>query len=331
MFRKRLAVAAVATAVFVFMLSGCFKNPTDPFTGTGGGGSATLLTNTTDTHTTEISALASQATAQGIYVSVVDQDGNPLNPAYFNGANFQINYLGQTIQGGTITVSTASSAGQSISTALTMDYSGSMSSQSIIDMESAANTFVNNMQAADRGEIIKFDDTILLIQGFTADKAALHTAINLNPSLGGSTALFDSIYMGVTHTAHESGQRAVVAFTDGGENSSTHYPYSAKQQLINDVRATGVPVYAVGLGLYPGSSDEINLQDIANQTGGRYYYAPTSSQLGQIYQQIAQIFNNTMIITWPTFTYQSGATVQLTITYMCATGTYTTTANITLP
>ena len=70
---------------------------------------------------------------------------------------------------------------------------------------------------------------------------------------------------------------------------------------------------------------------IAAQTGGRYFLAPTSADLAQIYNQIAQLFNNTMIISWPNYTYISGAELALTVTYICHNGTYTTSVDVTLP
>jgi len=314
--KKNLARALGLAALFALALTGCFKNPTDPFSGVSG----------SDSTTSAISALASQVTAQGIYISVVDQDGNPISPSNFSGANFQVTYNGQSIPSGSITVSTASGVGQSISSALVMDYSGSMYSTDITNMETAATTFVNNMQPADRGEIIKFSDYPEISQSYTGDKNALRTAITTSPSLvGGVTAFWDATYMGITTTALETGQRAVVAFTDGYENNST--VITSQAQLITQARSYGVPVHTVGL----GSADTMGLQEIANQTGGRYFYAPTSAQLGQIYQQISQIFTNTMIISWPSFTYQAGAVVQITITYVSSSGTFTSTTSIVLP
>lgn len=324
-YRKvRIVLPVVALAGIGLALAGCFKSPTDPNLGTGGGGNVPNVSS--DHTTTAISALASQANANGIYLSIVNQNGDPITASNLTGSNFQVNYNGTNVASGSLTLSTASSAGQAISSSLVLDYSGSMSSTSISDMETAATTFVNNMQAADRGEIIKFSDYPVIEQAYTSDKNALRTAITRPTSIaGGVTAFWDATYMGITATTHETGQRAVVAFTDGYENNST--VITSQAQLISEARSNGVPVFTVGL----GSADTTGLQDIATQTGGRYYYAPTSAQLAQIYQQIAQIFSNTIIISWPSFTYISGATVNITVTYVCANGTFTSSTSIVLP
>lgn len=303
-------------------LSGCFSNPVDPITSAAGGGGGNIPVNTGDRTTTAIDASYSQADSNGVYISVRDQQGNALGASYFQGANFQVNYNGTQIPSGSVTVSTASSSGQSISSSLVLDYSGSMSGYTG-DLETAAVSFVNNMQSADRGEVIKFDDTIQHVQAYTGDKNALRTAITNTVSLSGLTAFYDATYLGVTNTIPESGQRAVVAFTDGQDNSSTH----SMSELIQYARNSGIPIYTIGF----GSADSTTLQSIATQTNGLCAIAGASTDLSTIYQRIAGILNNTLIITWPSFVYQSGATITITVTYACGTGTYTSTVNIVLP
>lgn len=329
--QKRLRALDIGFVMILGLaLAGCFSNPVDPVTSNGSGG-GNIPVNTADNTTTSIDSSYSQADNQGIYISVRDQNGDPLGASHFTSDNFQVVYNGAQINSGSITVSTASGSGQSISSSLVLDYSGSMGAQDITDMENAAVTFVGNMQAADQGEIIKFGSTVIVEQIYTVDKSALSAAITGTSLASGMTALFDAIWQGVTDTRTQSGQRAVVAFTDGGENASVTYTSSMLTNLISDVRATGVPVYTIGLGLTPGSSSEQDLQDIANQTNGVYYYAPTSAELATIYSRIAQIFNNTLIISWPSFVYRSGDTIVITVTYSCNTGTYTSTINIVLP
>ncbi len=322
----RVLFSLVAVAALTWSLTGCFKNPTDPHY-IGGGGyhddDDVVVINAGDTSTTGITAASSQATSQGVYLSVQDQNGNPITASYFTGQNFQITYNGALIPSGSITVTTAGGSGRSISSSLVLDYSDSMGSQDIVDMENASAIFVNNMQAADRGAIIKFGSYVYREQAYTSTKSLLITAITGTTSASGATALYDAIYMGLTDTALESGQRAVVAFTDGYENNSTYM----QSDIVGYAQSQGIPIYTIGLGY----ADSASLQTIATQTNGQYYEAPDSTQLAAIYQQIARIFTNTLIISWPSFVYQSGAVVSITITYSCATGTYTSMVIITLP
>jgi len=270
----RLSFAAAA--VFFITMAGCFNNPVDPITG-GGSGGGTIPVNSSDATTSSVTAGYSQANDQGIFISVRDQNGDALNAAYFNNASFAVNYNGTQIAAGSISVATASGSGQSISSSLVLDYSGSMGSQDITDMENAAVTFVNNMQAADRGEVIKFGSSVVREMSYTADKSALSTVITGPTTAGGSTALYDAVYMGLTDTAQESGQRAVIAFTDGYENASSH----SLTDIVGYAQNNSIPIYTVGL----GGADSTTLQSIATQTYGLYYEAPTSAELATIYSR----------------------------------------------
>jgi len=281
------------------------------------------LSNMSDQETTAISATAS-ASPKGVYLSVANQRGNALLASSFGGGNLLVTYNNAHIPSGSIQVGTSNSTGQSISSSLVLDYSGSMLGSQKKDMEAAASTFVNNMHSTDCGEIIKFGTNVVVEQPYTSDKSALISAITGSTQAGGTTALWDAIYQGILDTSAESGQRAVVAFTDGGENASSLI--RSQSDLITQARNWNIPIYTIGFGYA-----DRGLPVIAAQTGGRYFLAPTSADLAQIYNQIAQLFNNTMIISWPNYTYISGAELALTVTYICHNGTYTTSVDVTLP
>lgn len=312
---------AVTVGLVSAVLSGCaFKSPMDPNIGVGSGD---LAVNTGDRTTTAIEATHSQVSTQGVFLSVRDQEGNALGSNWFNSGNLQVAYNDTVIPAGSITVTTASGSGQSISSSLVLDYSGSMSSQNVMDMETGATSFVNNMQSADRGEVIKFASDVHVVQGYTSDKSALRSAITATTTDRGSTSLYDGIEQGLQDTRNESGQLAIVAFTDGGDNDSV----ATQTSIIANARSFGIPIFTVGL----GSASTSSLQSIATQTNGQYYYAPDSAQLAAIYQQIANIFNNTLIISWPSFSPVSGDRIVVTVTYVTASDSFTTSVVITIP
>ena len=73
-----------------------------------------------------------------------------------------------------------------------MDYSGSMGSQDIADMETAVKKFIRLKKAIDQLEIVKFDDYIYVAQRFTTDTSKLIHAVDSVYNLGGSTAFWDA-------------------------------------------------------------------------------------------------------------------------------------------
>ncbi len=184
---------------------------------------------------------------------------------------------------------------QKVNVAMAMDYSGSMSTQAIKDMETAANTFVNLMETNDEGAIFKFSSYVQKMIGFTPDKNALHNAINTAfPGASQNTALYDAIYNAVSEAIGKSGRKAVLALTDGKDNVSQHTDVNV---IISHANQYSTPVFTIGLG---SSINETILKRIATETGGEYYRAPTSSDLEKIYQKISEYLRNQYLITYTT-------------------------------
>lgn len=276
---------------------------------------------------------------------VTDQDGNAITGLAASNVTARIRWGTADSLSGSITIQTMSQSGKNIAAALTMDYSGSMyygpidnasgRYVRIKDMETAVKTFVTAMGSQDRAEIIKFGSNtdINVVQAFTSDKTLLARAADTLSFDRGSTALYSSIVRGVLDASTQSSSsyaRAVIAFTDGGENDS---PMS-RDSIFRASRRNAIPVYTVGLldssyhSTPPGAySDERDLVQIADSTGGFYFYAPNASQLLQIYQRISGQLTNayTITITWPSTGLPvagTQVTVTIRITYQGFTSTF---------
>ncbi|HVZ67574.1 MAG TPA: VWA domain-containing protein [Patescibacteria group bacterium] len=90
-------------------------------------------------------------------------------------------------------------------------------------------------------------------------------------------------------------KNAVILLTDGRANSSigstgfnnqTQAEAAAISEAKAGATANGTVYFTIGLGSQVNSAF---LQQIATQTGGKYFYAPTANDLQSIYQQISQI------------------------------------------
>jgi len=212
------------------------------------------------------------------------------------------------------------------STSLVIDRSGSMEGeygddQPLIDAKKAAKTFVNLMTYNDRAEIISFASYARVDQYFTNDKQDLIDAIEGLSAYGG-TALYDGIWQGLDDTAEETNSRkAVVALTDGGENSSYSYHGGSywgnpdNSLVIAHAQSLNIPVYTIGLAGYDFTREKVvkdyttseaDLQEIARETDGEYFYAPTPADLENIYQKITMRVENQYIITFIDNTGLSG-------------------------
>ncbi len=267
-----------------------------------------------------------------IYVSVIDP-GN--NVPMIGADNFGLEINGNPINKENIkSVEQAfGEVSKPASISLVIDRSGSMEGeysddQPLNDAKTGAKAFVNFMDFADRAEVISFGDDATVDQPFTSDKVALNYAIDDLYSNGG-TALYDAIWKGIEDTANETNTcKAVIALTDGGENysSSAHgggdynfddgtwWEYPDNSLLINKAKELNIPIYTIGLQgfnftreniLRDYSTTENDLEEIAYGTGGEYFYAPTSSKLEGIYEDIKQRIEQQYIIT---FTDDTGVT-----------------------
>ena len=176
----------------------------------------------------------------------------------------------------TLTFTTMTGGGQSgplknVAAALVLDKSGSMYFDKVASLETATRMFVNTEAAAstsNKAAVVNFDNTVeLTAPMMTVDNhAALEAAINKDLSQG-ATALFDAIVAGVSEASKEAPSssmvRAVVALTDGGENSSLYYHSTA--EVINASVAANIPVYTVGLYSFSSEAEIVN-----SFTGGTY-------------------------------------------------------------
>lgn len=166
-----------------------------------------------------------------------------------------------------------------LSVALVMDYSGSMIDY-FDEAEEAAKVFVRQMKPNDRVAVFKFSGDCYLMQDFTSDTTLLIRAIEKDSTSYSGTYLYDAIYRAITEILDEPERRIVIAYTDGRDHRKGH----TLEEVIGYARTHRVPVYTIGL-FGTGPQHEI-LQQIANQTGGLYYFAPAVETLKTIYRQI---------------------------------------------
>ncbi|MGB2989465.1 MAG: FlgD immunoglobulin-like domain containing protein [Candidatus Zixiibacteriota bacterium] len=179
---------------------------------------------------------------------------------------------------------------------LVIDKSGSMAQGGypMDDAKEAAKAFVRRKGPDDRIAVVAYSTCVDTVSGFTSDTLMLITRINsMTPS--GRTALFDGFWLGTDLTCAESNVAAVIGFSDGGENESQScWPppdgrydpegYFDDCNLVSSYAVScGFPIHTIGLGrdVWPEP-----LICLAENTGGRYYYAPSAEELDSIYAQI---------------------------------------------
>ena len=185
----------------------------------------------------------------------------------------------------------------------------------IDEMQVAAVSFVNKLTAPpDEAEIIRFAKGVEPVPApvFTSNVAILEAAINADPNINpvdfrDGTAMYDAVSQAVADTAARGidRRRAVVVIADGRDNSS----FIDLNEIIDQALEEGVPVFTIGL----GDVNAENMQQLADETGGQYYYAPDEGDLDAIYDQISTIISSQYTLAYASPSSSCGDIISLDV------------------
>lgn len=227
-----------------------------------------------------------------LYVSVRDEEGRPVTG--LSSADFAVTEDGAPVE----LAEFAGGGAAPVSAALVIDRSGSMEDDDKIDgAREAAAAFVELMRPGDRAALIAFNEDVELVEPFSDNPAELNAAIGRLRADGG-TALYDAVAAGVELLRDEPGRRLLLVLSDGQDCSarfdSCPNEFGSERTLAEAIalaQEAGQPVAVVGLGdrAAAGQSgiDEAVLRRIAEETGGRYFYAPRAEELAGLYAGLA--------------------------------------------
>jgi Mg-chelatase subunit ChlD len=182
---------------------------------------------------------------------------------------------------------------EKVNTVLALDHSGSMvppadesdATPKIIALHEAATRFVESMSPVGRVSIVPFSSNVGKPLPFR-DKTKLdqlRTSIkSLEPR--GETALFDATYEAicVLDADNSVGKRAVIAMTDGWDNSSRR----RVEEVIARAKDAGIALHLLAFGR-PGEIDEFTMKLMAKETGGKFYHAKNKKVLIEIFEGLS--------------------------------------------
>jgi Mg-chelatase subunit ChlD len=170
--------------------------------------------------------------------------------------------------------------------ALVIDTSSSMSGHKIEDARAAALTFVGLIDLApgrSQVAVVRFDREAEVVRELTNAPALIEAAIrNLQVRSGTHIDKGLRTALGELQSPRHLGRNAqvLILLTDGVQTGTP----GEELRAAEEVRAAGVRVYSIGLG---ADVDAATLRTIAG-ADERYYFAPASGDLAQIYGEIAR-------------------------------------------
>jgi Ca-activated chloride channel family protein len=185
--------------------------------------------------------------------------------------------------------------------ALMVDTSGSQ--RTFIGDESlASDVFFETMlgDKRDRAMLVQFDNSVVQLRSLTPSASALHLALlrmSSHAAMSGGTLLNDAIYsVAKASLAIETGRKAMVILSDGGDNGSRRSVAEAIEQaqradvqiyciLYSEAHSSGG--MATGRPVIQDTGLEI-LEKLSESTGGQVFKVSPAFGLRQIYAQIGR-------------------------------------------
>jgi len=191
-----------------------------------------------------------------------------------------------------------------VALSILLDTSASMEDK-LATAQEAAIGFVKRLRQQDLGQVIDFDSRVLVSQSFTSNVPDLEDAIH-KTTAGGSTSLHNAIYISLkelkkiqTRNADEVRRQAIVVLSDGEDTSSL----VSFEEVLELAKRSETQIYAIGLrgkgaDHLRGSFNEADyvLRELAQQTGGRVFFARAASELAGIYGQISDELSSQYMI-----------------------------------
>jgi tight adherence protein B len=184
---------------------------------------------------------------------------------------------------------TTTNLGRAKAVVLAVDDSRSMKGRPLADAIAAARGFAADKPAADAVAVEEFGPTPVLLSGLSTATIDADAALrNLGVASRQGTALYDAVVTAAKELAGSGlAGRVLIVLTDGRDVSSR----ATLAAAIAEARKANVGVYAIGLegvGFDPAA-----LQELASQTGGRYYAAASTRALSGVYASIANRLGHT--------------------------------------
>jgi len=256
------------TATLIFMLLACAASQTQPRPGQNQSSEAPPT-------------LKVDVKLVNVYVTVTDAHGAPV--AGLKKENFTLQEDGRDQ---TISVFDKESA-LPLSIALAIDTSLSTRHDLPLEQSSAKRFARMILRPVDSLSVFGFNETVLQSTSYTSDLKRIDDGID-HIRLGAATALYDAVYLASRSLDRRQGRKVLVLITDGGDTVSK---MDYKQALRAAEEAESIVYSIIVVPIENSAGREIGgehaLIQLSEDTGGKYYYATSMSQLDEAFHQIS--------------------------------------------
>ncbi|WBU63789.1 VWA domain-containing protein [Paracoccus aerodenitrificans] len=164
--------------------------------------------------------------------------------------------------------------------------------QRLAAVKNVVGDFISEREG-DRVALIVFGAKPFLQAPFTEDLQAVRDLLNLTTvgMAGPHTNLGDAIGLGIRSFENSQvEQRLMILLSDGADTGSRMSPVNAAEIAAQN----GIQIFTIGVGDPTGNQEENQvdiaaLQDIAQRTGGQFFFADDTEGLAQVYARIDEL------------------------------------------
>lgn len=182
-----------------------------------------------------------------------------------------------------------------IALSLLLDTSASMEDK-LQTAQEAAIGFSRKLRSQDLAQVVDFDSRVSIAQPFTSSVGDLEAAIR-KTAAGGSTSLHNAIYIALKELkkmqargTEEIRRQAIVVLSDGEDTSSL----VSFEEVLELAKRSETAIYSIGVRSrgperVRGAFNEADfvLRQLAQETGGKAFFARGAGELTGIYEQIS--------------------------------------------
>jgi Ca-activated chloride channel family protein len=217
-----------------------------------------------------------------VFVTVTDAHGSPIGGLTKENFTLKEDNYEQTIK-----VFDKESA-LPLSIALAVDTSLSTRHDLPLEQASAKRFAHDIMRPVDALCVYGFSEVVNeSTRGYTSDLKRIDDGIE-HIRVGAATALYDAIYLASRALEHRQGRKVIVLITDGGDTVSK-VDYKEAVRAAEEAEAIVYSIIIVPIESSAGreTGGEHALIQLSDDTGGKYYYATSASQLDDAFHKIS--------------------------------------------
>ena len=217
-----------------------------------------------------------------VFVTVTDTNGAPVG-----GLKKENFVLREDDREQTIKVFDKESA-LPLSIALAVDTSLSTRHDLPLEQASAKRFAHEILRPVDALSVYAFSETVReATPGYTSELKRIDESID-HIRVGAATALYDAIYLVSRALDHRKGRKVIVLITDGGDTVSS-VDYKQALRAAEEAEAIVYSIIVVPIESSAGreTGGEHALIQLSEDTGGKYYYATSITQLDEAFHKIS--------------------------------------------